>query len=32
MQPFGDVSDKALDPVRISLLGADAVMLGGFCP
>jgi len=23
---------KALDPVRISQLGADAVTLGGFCP
>jgi len=31
MQPLGDVSDKALDPV-LSLLGADAVTLGGFCP
>jgi len=31
MQPLGDVSDKALDPVGM-LLGADTVMLGGFCP
>jgi len=32
MQPLGDVSDKALDPVGLSLLGADAVTLGGFYP